>query len=109
MMTRFTYPLLAVATSVLAQICLQRSAKSGGHFHGLVLWMAAAVGCYGLSMLTYWKTLQSFPISRIGPAVTSAVVVCIFVYGVACEGEGLSPKQGLGLLLAVGSIFLLVR
>ena len=108
MMARFTYPFLAVATSVLAQICLQRSAKSGGHFHALVLWMAAAVGCYGLSMLTYWKTLQHYPISRIGPAVTSAVVVCVFVYGV-WQGEGISPRQGLGLALAIGSFFLLVR
>jgi drug/metabolite transporter (DMT)-like permease len=99
---------LAVIASILAQISLQRAAKSSIFTPPWFVWMGCAVSCYGGSLLAYWRTLQHYPISRIGPIVTVAVVLGVFVYG-ACIGESVGGRQYTGLALAIGAIFFLAH
>lgn len=59
-------------------------------------------------MAAYSRSLRDFPISTIGPIVTSAVVVLIFGYGLF-RGEAVAARQLAGLALACMAILLLSK
>ena len=108
MKTSWIPAVLAVIANISAQISLQRAAKLSVFTALWFAWMGCAVACYGGSLLAYWRTLQHYPISRIGPIVTVAVVLGVFVYG-ACIGESVGVRQCTGLALAIGAIFFLAH
>jgi uncharacterized membrane protein len=63
---------------------------------------------YASSMLFYIRTLRDFPVGRVGPVVTVAVVLLIFSYG-AMTGMKVKPVHLVGAVLAVSGIILLTR
>ncbi len=74
-------------------------------------WLASigtAAALYGVSFLLYPLILKREALSRVGPAMTFGVSILVVLAGILIFGERLSPRQGLGLLLGVGAMFLLL-
>ena len=74
-------------------------------------WLAsigAAALLYGVSFLLYPLILKREALSRVGPAMTFGVSILVVLAGLVFFGERFSLRQGLGILLGAGAMFLLL-
>jgi uncharacterized membrane protein len=99
---------IGIVFSALAQLLI----KLSGQYPFLSFrWLCFASGSvifYAISFLLYFYILKRFELSRISPLMTVGVVLLVTVFGII-SGEPLSWGKTVGVLLAVGAVFLLVN
>jgi small multidrug resistance pump len=95
---------LAVLLNTTAQVLLKVAGGKGGL---LSVWMACAVGAYGISFLLTAKIFARNQISTVGPLMAGATFLCVLAAGVLLFREplGLQKMAGVGAIL-VGILLL---
>lgn len=69
--------------------------------------MLLSIFLYFLSFVLYYYILRIFPISKIYPIMTICVIILITNYGFLI-GEYISLRQIVGLVVGMGSIYLIL-
>ena len=96
-----------VIFSSTAQVCMKIAADHGTiNLKWFTLLTGSAIS-YILSFIMYYFALKYFPISKVSPAMTVAVVALVTLFGIY-SGEVLSIKQIIGVGLAFLSIAMIL-
>ena len=105
--SNFIYIIGGIIFSSTAQICMKIAAD---HDAISLKWFTLLTGSatsYFLSFIMYYFALKHFPISKVSPAMTVAVVALVTLFGIY-SGEVLSIKQIIGVGLAFLSIAMIL-
>lgn len=102
------YVVIGIVSTALAQICLKIATANSAFF---VKWLSLLSLClisYAVSFFSYYMALKYFDISKVQPVMMVSIVSIIAIYGYAV-GENFNSLRLLGVVLAMGSIFLITK
>ncbi len=106
-MMKYILVLIGVLTSASGQIMLKKSSGLQIWSRPWFLFILLSAFLYFLSFTLYYYILKIFPISKIYPIMTICVILLITNYGFLI-GEHISIRQVVGLVLGMGSIYLIL-
>ncbi len=99
-------PVGAVLTA-LAQIGLKKTSGFSNWSREWFLYLLVSLALYGIAFFNYLYLLKQFPISKIYPVMTVVVLIIITGYGFFI-GETINLRRLIGVLLGMGSVYLLL-
>jgi drug/metabolite transporter (DMT)-like permease len=99
-------PVGAVLTA-LAQIGLKKTSAFSNWSREWFLYLLVSLALYGIAFFNYLYLLRQFPISKIYPIMTIVVLIIITGYGFLI-GETINLRRLIGVLLGMGSVYLLL-
>lgn len=105
-MVRYIFVLFGILTSASAQVMLKKSSGIQAWSKPWFTFILLSGFLYLISFGLYFYILKLFPISKIYPIMIICVILLISTYGIFI-GEHISIRQVTGLLLCMGSIYLI--
>ena len=99
-------PVGAVLTA-LAQIGLKKTSTFDNLSREWFLYLLLSLLLYGIAFFNYLYLLRQFPISKIYPVMTVVVILIITGYGFLI-GETINLRHLIGIVLGMGSVYLLL-
>ena len=102
------FVIIGIVTTATAQILLKISASQEVIRFKCLLFFALSLFSYSISFASYYFALKYFEISKVSPIMMASIVSLVALYGFAV-GESYSHLKGIGIFLAIVSIFLISR
>jgi drug/metabolite transporter (DMT)-like permease len=99
-------PVGALLTA-LAQITLKKTSTFSNWSREWFLYLLFSLALYGIAFFNYLYLLKQFPISKIYPVMTVVVILIITGYGFLI-GEPINLRRLIGVVLGMGSVYLLL-
>lgn len=97
-----------VVFAVVAQVLLKTASSNVSFEKRWLTFLFLSAGAYGLAFFIQSYIFKYFPLSKIAPAMSIAIMILVFVCGVWLFNETIQLKQIIGILLGIVSIYLIL-
>jgi len=102
------YVIIGIITTAIAQILLKRGGALETFKINWLIFIFLSLFFYAMSFISYYIALKHHDISTIQPIMMVSIVTLITLYGFTV-GEGFNYSKLSGILLAILSIFLILK
>jgi multidrug transporter EmrE-like cation transporter len=99
---------IGVFLTVAAQVFMKKTSYYEFFSGRFVSYILMSMGAYCLAFLAQAYVMKIFPLSKISPVMSIATMILIFVCGIFIFDEQIHSKQIIGIILGIGSIYLIL-
>ncbi len=105
---KYLLAILSVISAVMAQILLKNASLNDIYGKKWLVFILISLATYGIAFFLQFYVLRLFPLSKIAPPSAIAIMILVFLCGAFLFGESIQPKQIVGLILGIASIYLIM-
>jgi len=105
---KYLFALLGVTFAVAAQILLKSASLSSSMSKKWLIYMIFSAVSYAIAFLFQSFIYKYFSLSKIAPTLSTAIMLFVILAGVWLFNESLQPRQIVGILFGVLSIYLIM-
>lgn len=105
---KYILALMGVVFAVVAQVLLKYAALTNSMSKKWLLFISFSALSYAIAFIFQSYIYKYFPISKIAPTLSTAIVLFVILSGVWLFNETLQTKQLIGVLLGAVSIYLIM-
>lgn len=105
---KYLFALLGVTFAVAAQILLKSASLSNSMSKKWLIYMIFSAVSYAIAFLFQSFIYKYFSLSKIAPTLSTAIMLFVILAGVWLFNESLQPRQIVGILFGVLSIYLIM-
>ena len=109
-MTKMKYLIIAIGVlfTVSAQVLVKFTSFHEFWSRKFMMFIGSSILVYCLAFLAQAHLMRLFPLSKVGPVMSIATMMLVFICGVWFFNEHVGAKQVLGLVLGGVSIYLIL-
>lgn len=100
--------IMGVIFAVIAQVLLKYASLAVSMSGRWLLFIGFSAVSYAIAFVFQSYIYKQFPLSKIAPTLSTAIVLLVIVMGVWLFNETLQTKQIIGILLGAVSIYLIM-
>ena len=100
--------IMGVVFAVTAQVLLKYASLAVSMSKRWLFFIGFSAVSYAIAFLFQLYIYKYFPLSKIAPTLSTAIVLFVIIMGVWLFNETLQTKQIIGILLGAASIYLIM-
>lgn len=105
---KYAIILIGVLLTVSAQVLVKFTSFHAFWSKKFMLFIISSILVYCLAFLAQAYLMRLFPLSKVGPVMSIATMLLVFVCGVWFFNEYIGVKQAVGIVLGTASIYLIL-
>ena len=105
---KYVLVLLGIVFAVAAQILLKTASSASSLSTKWLIYMALSAALYVVAFVFQSYVYRYFSLSKIAPAMATAIMLLVVLCGVWIFNETIQTKQIIGILFGIISIYLII-